>query len=266
MMARRSVIAPAVARDETLAPGGLGRGPLYREVKRRMTCSLRDGEWSQGHALPSEAQLASRYGVSMGTVRKALAELVAERVLVRHPGRGTFVANRDRDYMLEAFFHIVDAQGRKEFPQVDLSWFRAGQADAAAARHLGLREGARVFCLQNVLRLQGAPVILDRIQVSRAVMPDLDEADFRARDQTIFGLYQRLHGVTVTRLEEWIRARNAGGEIARTLGLKAGAAMLAIERVAYTYDDTPVEYRERYVNTAGHAYLNVLGMKKPQPR
>jgi GntR family transcriptional regulator len=265
-MARHAATAPDSGRDEALTPGAIGQGPLYREVKRRITCSLRDAEWAQGQPLPSEAQLAGRYRVSMGTVRKALAELVAERVLVRHPGRGTFVANRDRDYMLDAFFNIVDARGRKEFPQVELTSFRAAQADAHAARHLGLREGARVFILTNVLSLQGAPVILDRVQVSRAVMPDLNEAEFRKRDQTIFGLYQQLHGVTVTRLEEWIRAANADPEVARILGIEAGAAVLAIERVAYTYDQTPVEDRERYVNTAGHAYLNVLGMKKPLQR
>ena len=252
--------APAA---DLLGPGAFGHGPLYREVKRRITRSLRDGDWSQGQPLPSEAQLAVRYGVSMGTVRKAIAELVAERLLVRHPGRGTFVANRDRDYMLDAFFNIVDAHGHKEFPAVELISFGGAAAQGKAARHLGLREGAPVFCLQNVLRLQGAPVILDRIHVSRAVMPELNEAEFRARDQTIFGLYQRRHGVTVTRLEEWIRAGKADASIAHVLGLARGAAVLAIERVAYTYDATPVEFRERFVNTAGHAYLNVLGMKTP---
>jgi GntR family transcriptional regulator len=262
-MARRSAAAPECPRDDALTPGAFGHGPLYREVKRRLTASLRDAEWPQGQPLPSEAQLAARYRVSMGTVRKAIAELVAERVLVRRPGRGTFVANRDRDYMLDAFFNIVDASGRKEFPQVRLMSFQAAHADRKAARHLGLREGARVFCIENLLSLRGAPVILDRIRVSRAVMPDLNEADFRTRDQTIFGLYQQLHGVTVTRLDEWIRAANADADVARALGLEQSAAVLAIERVAYTYDETPVEFRERYVNASNHAYLNVLGMKKP---
>lgn len=265
-MARRVSTGDAGAPEEALEPGGLGRGPLYREVKRRITANLRDGIWPQGAALPSETQLAARYGVSMGTVRKAIAELVAERLLVRHPGRGTFVANRDRDYMLEAFFNIVDAGGRKEFPQVELMSFGESQADPQAARHLGLRAGARIFRLENRLSLQGTPVILDRIQVSQAVMPTLQEAHFRDRERTIFGLYQQLHGVTVTRLEEWIRARNADESVARGLGVAPGTALLAIERVAYTYDDTPVEYRERYVNTAGHAYLNVLGMKAPGRR
>jgi len=265
-MARRLAIAPEFRGDDALTPGGFGHGPLYREVKRRLTASLRDAEWRQGQPLPSEAQLAARYGVSMGTVRKAITELVAERVLVRRQGRGTFVANRDRDYMLDAFFNIVDASGHKEFPQVRLLSFRATQADQKAAHHLGLRERARVFRIENLLSLQDTPVILDRIQVSRAVMPDLNEVDFRARDQTIFGLYQRLHGVTVTRLDEWIRAANADADVARALKLKQGTAVLAIERVAYTYDETPVEFRERYVNTSGHAYLNVLGMKKPSSR
>jgi GntR family transcriptional regulator len=253
----------ATGGEEALQPGMLVHGPLYREVKRRITAALRDGRWPAGAALPSETQLAARYGVSMGTVRKAIAELVTERVLVRHPGRGTFVASRDRDYMLDAFFHIVDLEGRKEFPETRLVSFRRAAADAACARRLRLPAGAAAYWMRNVLSLQGRPVILDEICVPHAVMPRLDPEHFRKRSETIFGLYQRLHGVTVTRLEEWVRAANAQAVLARALGIAPGAAVLAIERVAYTYDDTPVEFRRRYVNTADHAYLNVLGMKKP---
>lgn len=249
-------------RDEMLSPGTVVTGPLYVEVKRRLTRSLSDGEWPQGCALPSEIELARRYGVSIGTVRKGISELVTERVLVRQAGRGTFVATHDRDHMLEKFFNIVDDEGVKEFPATRLLTFRSIKADPVVARRLRIAKGDPVFQLENLLSLRDRPVIHDRIWISRAVMKDLDESIFRDRDKTIFGLYQSRYGVTVTRLEEWIRAARAENKIAAALQVPPGSALLAIERVAYTYDDRPVEYRQRYVDTRHHRYLNVLGMRK----
>jgi GntR family transcriptional regulator len=248
---------------DTLSPGAMLSGPLYAEVKRRITKSLMEGDWPQGTPIPSEAQFAQRYAVSMGTVRKAIGELVAEKILVRQPGRGTFAANHNRDYMLDAYFHIVDREGNKEFPESTLLSFRRMKADAQVARHLRLRTEDRVFDFENLLRLQGRPAIFDHIRVPQAVFPDFDENAFRDRSMTIFGFYQARYGVTVTRLEEQLRAENANARVAQLLELDRGAALLKIERVGYTYDGTPVEYRERFVDTRHHAYLNVLGMKKP---
>lgn len=247
---------------ETLLPGGFLASPLYVEVNKRIMRSLMEGEWPQGTPLPSEAQLARRYAVSIGTVRKALGELVAKKVLLRHPGRGTFVASHSQDHMLEAFFHIVDEYGHKEFPVSKLLSFRRLQADTSALKYLRLSDDRRVVEFVNLLHLQGKPVIFDRIKVSQAVFPDLDEEVFRQRKMTIFGLYQTRYGVTVTRLEEWIRAASADAKLSRALSVERGAAVLKIERVAYTYDDTPVEFRERFVDTRKHAYFNILGMKK----
>lgn len=253
-----------VEAPDTLRPGALVSGTLYAEVKRRVLQGLMDAEWPQGAPIPTESQLAQRYGVSVGTVRKALGELVAERVLVRRPGLGTFPARHDRDSMLETFFNIVDERGGKEFPASELLSFRRDAADADVARHLRLEPGAPVIAFDNLLRLQGHAVVYDQITVPRATFPMLDETLLRQRNMTIFGLYQTRCGVTVTRLEEWIRAAAAPPAAARHLGLGKGAPVLAIERVAQTYDGTPVEYRERYVNTAHHAYFNVLGMNRPR--
>jgi GntR family transcriptional regulator len=255
-----------LAHPERLHPGAVVSGPLYAEVKRRVLQALMNGEWPQGAPIPTESALAQRYGVSVGTVRKALGELVAERVLVRQPGRGTFAARHDRDSMLEAFFHIVDERGVKEFPASELLSFERSAADENAARRLDLEAGAPVIAFANLLRLQGAPVIYDRIAVSGELCRALDEKLLRQRDMTIFALYQARCGVTVTRLEEWIRAEAAPAAVAKHLRLKTGAPVLAIERVAQTYDGTPVEYRERYVSTAHHAYLNVLGMNRQHRR
>jgi GntR family transcriptional regulator len=249
---------------ETLRPGAFVSSTLYAEVKRRVLHGLMDAEWPQGAPIPTETQLAQRYGVSVGTVRKALGELVAERVLVRRPGLGTFPARHDRDSMLETFFNIVNSRGEKEFPASELLSFRRTAADMNVARHLRLEQGAPVIAFDNLLRLEGHAVIHDGIAVPQAIFPALDETLLRQRNMTIFALYQTRCGVTVTRLEEWIRAAAVPPAAARYLGLSKSAPVLAIERVAHTYDGTPVEYRQRYINTAHHAYLNVLGMNRPR--
>lgn len=253
--------APKVV-SETLQPGAMLSGPLYAEVKRRIARSLMNGEWPHGVALPSEALLAQRYAVSPGTVRKAIGELVAEHILVRQAGRGTFAANHNRDYMLEAYFHIVGDDGRKEFPVSRLLSFGRSKAGAAVAALLRIQRGAPVFVMHNLLHLRGQPAILDRIHIPQSVFDDFDEQAFRARDTTIFRFYQLHYGVTVARLEEHLRAVNADARLAGALEVKPGEALLAIERVASTYDGTPVEFRRRYVNTRRHAYVNVLGMKQ----
>src|SRR5215216_1631155 len=77
---------------DTLAAGSLTFNPLYKEVKIRLTRGLAAGEWKPGEAIPSESKLAERFNVSIGTIRKAIDELVADRILLRQQGRGTFVA------------------------------------------------------------------------------------------------------------------------------------------------------------------------------
>ncbi len=103
---------------------------------------LPKGRWKHGQAIPSEAALAGRFGVSVGTVRRAVGELAAENVLVRRQGSGTYVASHTRDYMLSVFFWIVDVKDRKELPRAEVLSYRRGRADARTAERLHLRPGA----------------------------------------------------------------------------------------------------------------------------
>lgn len=92
--------------NDALAAGNLAFNPLYKEVKLRLTRGLAAGEWKPGEAIPSEARLAERFNVSIGTIRKAIDELVAERILVRQQGRGTFVASHtEGDHMIHILVH-----------------------------------------------------------------------------------------------------------------------------------------------------------------
>jgi GntR family transcriptional regulator len=232
--------------------------PLYKEVKLRLTRGLASGEWKPGEAIPSETRLAQRFQVSIGTVRKAIDELVAERILLRQQGRGTFVATHSADRTLFYFFHIVGKDGSHELPETELLTFRRARAQAEEAERLEVEAGARVFRIENLLRLGGRPVIFDDIVVPESLFPDLSEAVFRGREGTIYGLYQARYGITVIRTSERLSAAHAPAKVATLAGLSARSPALAIRRVAYTYDDTPVEYRVSWVNTERHEYLSDL--------
>jgi len=236
--------------------------PLYKEVKQSLTRGLAGGEWRPGEALPSESALAQRFKVSIGTVRKAVDELVAERAVVRHQGRGTFVSSHDAKRLLFHFFHIVPRTGERSYPETRTLAFRRDRAAAGEAATLGIATGDPVWRIRNLLLLEEDPALVDDIVLARARFPDLTEQIFTQRENTIYNLYQSRYGLNVLRSSERLRATLASADIARLLGVKRGAPLLEINRIARTYHDVPVEVRRSLVNTATYDYLSDLGKQE----
>ncbi|HEY7901862.1 MAG TPA: GntR family transcriptional regulator [Casimicrobiaceae bacterium] len=237
--------------------GGGGEGlalPRFKAVKAAITAALVAGEWKPGASIPAEARLAERYAVSIGTLRKAIDELVAEQILVRRQGLGTFVAVHGPTRNRFHFFHIVDAEGRRELPQPRFLGFARARADAQEAAALHIDTGARTIRISNLLLLSGEPAVFDTIVIAAAMFPDLTEARFRARDSTIYHFYQTHYGINVVRTHERLRAGTADRRAAKALGIDAGAPVLEILRTAFTYHDLPVELRHSVVDTRARFY------------
>src|SRR5258708_12012515 len=85
--------------------------PLYRQIKTLITQSLVSGEWRPGDLIPSEIELANRFSVSQGTVRKAIGELADQNLLVRQQGKGTFVASHSEERSQFPYFRITPDPG-----------------------------------------------------------------------------------------------------------------------------------------------------------
>ena len=251
--------ASLAAMVASLAAGTQTFAPLYKEVKRLLTHSLQKSEWQPGEALPAEARLAERFHVSIGTLRKAVDELVAEQVLVRQQGRGTFVATHGPSRLMFQFFRIVREDGARELPQPELLGFERGRAAGHEASALAIQPGDRVVRVRNLLRLGGAPIVLDDIVLAQSLFPDLTERTFRSRASTIYNLYQTRYGINVVRASEQLRATTADRASARILAVPPGAPLLEIHRIAMSYHSSPVELRRSRVNTAHHAYSSELG-------
>jgi len=233
--------------------------PLYEEVRARLIEGISTGAWRPGEAIPSEGELARAFGVAVGTIRKAVDTLVAGQALVRRQGKGTFVTTHDGGRLLFHFFHIVERGGGKAYPQVRLLDFRRDRADADAARALGIAPSDKVIRIRNLLALSERPVIVDDITLPAQLFPGLTEKIFRARDNTIYNLYQSRYGINVLRTDERLRGALATRDVAALLQLPVGAPLLEIRRVALTFRDRPVELRLSRVDTARHDYHNTLG-------
>jgi GntR family transcriptional regulator len=234
-------------------------GPLYSLVRRMILADLRDGLWRAGHRLPTEPQLADRFGVSISTVRKAIDALVSENILLRQAGRGTFVACYNTQENFERFFQFADEQGRSLAVDSELLSFEIAEADPGLQAKL--RSSQAVAHIANLRRAAGKPVILDRVFVPLEVFPGLTREGFESRTGLIYGFYQERFGITVVRVEESLTACAADADIAAALELAPGTPLLRIERLAFSFDDRPVEWRHRYVNTEHYAYRNVIGLR-----
>lgn len=244
--------------------------PLYRQVKRELQRVIESGRCGPGQPLPNETAIAQALRVSIGTLRRAVDELVHEHVLVRRQGKGTFVALHGNERFLFQFFHIEprpdprfgDLPQAPEYPSVESLGFereRAGELDAGILR---IKPADPVIRFDNRLSLAGRAVVHDRITIPALMFKGLNEKRLRERQSTIYSLYQTEFGITVLRAQERTRAAAADRTTARLLGVPLGQPVLQVHRTALTFGDKPVEYRVSTINTELHDYVSMLS-KRP---
>ena len=243
------------AEFQPIAPNA-GGAPLYRVAKRALLQAIEAGHCPAGSALPSETALAAAFGISIGTLRHAVDELVAEHILARRQGRGTFVATHNADRFLFQFFHVERSDGRRDAPQVETLSFERTRLDEEAAEALGVKAGEPAIQIENRLTLQGRPVLYDRLTLPAVLFKGLTEKRLRDRPSTIYHLYQTEFGITVVRALERVRALAADRSAARVLGIAPGTPVLQVRRTALTFNDKPVEYRVSTLHSAQHEYVN----------
>ncbi|WP_442979443.1 GntR family transcriptional regulator, partial [Salmonella enterica] len=119
---------------------------------------------------PSELDLAARFKVSQGTVRKAIDELAADNLLVRRQGKGTFVATHAEEQVQYRFLRLVpDAEGKGGLVERRFLDCRRVRATAEVARALELKAGDAVIQVRRLLLFGGRPVVLDDIWLNGAL-------------------------------------------------------------------------------------------------
>ena len=217
--------------------------PLYRQIKSLILQSLEGGEWRPGEVIPSETELAGRFGVSQGTVRKAVDELAAENLLLRRQGKGTYVASHNDP---RAFFRFLRLEALKGDigPSISapLECWRA-KAGLEAARVLGIKLAEPIVIVRRLLQFSGKPVVVDEIYLPGDVFGGLTLEMLKNWPGSLYSLFESEFGVRMVRAEERLRAVAADRASAELLGVKEGSPLLSVERVSFSYGGRPVEWR-----------------------
>ncbi len=236
--------------------------PLYKQIKALIVNGMHAGEWRPGEPIPSEMELASRYQVSQGTVRKAIDELATENLLLRRQGKGTFVATHAEQKVRFRFLKLVPDHGERgsEGPAtrriVDCKSMRA---PPDVARALALQPGASVLLAKRVLSFGGVPVVLEDIWLPAAQFKGLSAERLSNHAGPMYALFETEFNIRMVRADEKIRAVSANEAQQALLNVGLGSPLLFVERVAFTYRDQPMELRRGFYRTDAHHYHNTLG-------
>ncbi len=240
--------------------------PLYQQIKSLILHSLQSGEWRPGEAIPSDNDLAARFKVSQGTVRKAVDELAAENLLIRRQGKGTFVATHAEEQVQYRFLRLAadapasphGAEAPAATNQREFLDCRRLRAPVDIARALKLKSGEMVVEVRRVLHFSGQPVVFDDIWLPGHLFKGLTADRLSEYRGPMYGLFETEFGVRMIRAEEKIRAVAADALSAERLQVPEGSPLLSVERLSFTYGDQPVELRKGLYRTDRHHYRNEL--------
>ncbi len=237
---------------------GKGSISLYIQIRDLLLAKIGSGEWLPGSIIPSEINLAQELGVSQGTVRKAITELVENNVLTRRQGRGTFVSNHDSARSLFYFFHIADKNGHKVLPDSYVLHCRSKPASRLEVAKLKLGAGTRIIRIERVRYFADKPTMIETITLPADPFSDLGSEENHVLPNTLYEFYEKQYGITIHSADEELRAVAASRHDAKILGLEVGTPLLEIERVALTLNKTPVELRISRCSTRKHHYQNTI--------
>jgi GntR family transcriptional regulator len=262
MTAAMPIAPPAVSADVALAvPAGPAFSPLYRQIKGLITRELQAGAWKPGEAIPSELDLASRFKVSQGTVRKAIDELAKEHLLVRRQGKGTFVATHAEQQVQFRFLKLKPdqpatvSQGPAERHIIDCQRLRA---PADVARALSLRTSDMVYRVRRVLSFDGVPTIFEDIWLPGATFKGLTAERLSKDTRPMYALFESDFGIRMVRAQERLRAILPSKDVCGFLKVSTNTPLLQVERMSLTYNDSPMEWRIGVYRTDNRHYLNEL--------
>jgi GntR family transcriptional regulator len=232
--------------------------PLYQQIKALILESLQAGEWKPGEAIPSENDLAVRFKVSQGTVRKAIDELASENLLVRRQGKGTFVATHHADRVHFRFLRLVPDSGEPHYPHSKILDCKRLRAPAEIGRLLDLKTSDPVIQIERIMFFSREATVYEEIWLPGTLFKGLTTERLVEWRGPMYALFETEFSTHMVRATERLRAVGADEVSAKHLGVEINTPLLAVERVSFTYGERPVEVRKAVYLTNHHHYLNEL--------
>lgn len=232
--------------------------PLYQQIKALILEALEVGQWKPGEVIPSEIELAAKYQVSQGTVRKAVDELANENFLVRKQGKGTFVATHQEEQAQYRFLRLEPDSGEVRATSSKVLLCLTQKAPSIVAQALRLEADSEVVHIRRLLSFSKKPVVLEEIWLPGDTFTGLSTQVLANWRGPMYALFESKFGVHMVRASEKLKAVKADQLAAEYLTVELGFPLLAIERISFTYGDRPVELRQAVYVTENYHYSNEL--------
>lgn len=215
---------------------------IYQQVVDWILQQIQSGLWPEHFQLPSELDLAAQLGVSRGTVRKAVAELITRGALLVIHGRGTFVSSRTLEQPLAdrliAFSEDLIDKGIPYSTQVIDQELIVPERTIASL--MLLKEGDQVLHLKRVRSIHDMPIVVLDNYVSTRYCPGLETIDFRT--ERLFQILEGRYGLELGWGWRTFQAKSVPNPIASLLSDEAGAPVMYMEQLVYLKSGEPIEY------------------------
>jgi GntR family transcriptional regulator len=228
--------------------------PLYLQLRDALTERIASGEWKANAAIPNESDLARAFGVSAGTMRKALDLMETERLLTRRQGRGTFVNDPLSEELATRFCNIRDGVGRRVNDEITSGEVSEGEATETECARLRLRAGEMVIRVRRIRQENGQAYLAEDVSLPAALFPNFAKRTWRPGADRVIALAQE-YGILLGRAQERIAIDAAPVCVARMLGVKAGTPIMVLDRVVLARDERPVEWRLAWCHLRDKCYM-----------
>jgi len=217
--------------------------PLYVRIRKSLQDEIASQILLPGQKLPSEDELAVRFGVSRMTVRQGIADLIDEGTLYRRHGVGTFVARPhvERDHSRLAVVEAPQDAGLEVNVQLMIADILP--AKLKVAHSLAIAEGDFVIRVKTMRKIENVPITIHDAYVPYELCPQLLMEDLEAMH--LWSIYEA-RGLRVKRAVQRVEAREAEEAIAKLLEMEEGMPILYKERVTYLDDGRPIEFTYCY--------------------
>lgn len=218
------------------------RRPIYRRLRDELAAEIARNTWHPGEPIPAEAEIAAKYKVAVGTARKALDLLVSDRLVERVQGSGTFVRRASFETAVVRFLRYYGSAGDRRTPGSRILKREKIGGSEAVTNALQLERGAEVIHLERLRVDEGKPVLIEDIWLNAVRFGPVLTME-ECEPKLLYPIYEKLCGEIVARAEETITIGTAGSAEAKLLGLELGQPIVLLARLAFGYDDCPIEWR-----------------------
>ena len=228
--------------------------PLYVQVRNDILTRILAGEWAPNTFLPSEFALADEYGVSQGTMRKALNVLTLEKYLLRAQGKGTAVAPIDEHSSVFPFYLLYDENNQRVFPTTETLRTELIQAPEKIAHFLKIKPGDSILLAERIRILNKKTMLNEMLYLSPKPFPQNTFEQITTLPNTVYAFYLKEFGIRITTATEELVAVMPDSLDVERLGVKPDHPLLMVCRTSYDVNNVPVEYRISKIDSQRYAY------------